>query len=255
VARQVNATLQGVTGQFQNYFRTTNVNRLSVGPNGARVSLQQFMGNRLLGQLSNALGQLSQSFPGVANSALFPNGTVDANGLPITPSGDLMTGFSRQAGNALQTAAFQLGSALSILPGASQLPTQITPILWGSGADSLWSSLRNLPYGSTNLNTAVSSAFNSSFRGVSGLLNPSVALQAQSNSTLPTSGFSNLLGADFTGPSFAGGFNNGFATNSTTGFIGFGQAPTSFNSSFGTGFNNMVGNMNTGYGFTVPVLW
>jgi hypothetical protein len=249
VTRQVNATLRGVSGQFGNYFRTTNINRLSVGPNGGRVSLQQFMGNRLMSQVSNSLGQLAQSFPGVASSALFPNGTIDANGLPISPSQDLLTAFNRQAGTALQTAAFQLGSGLSILPGTSQIPSQITPVLWGSGADSLFSSLRDLPFGSTNFNSSVSSAFNSSFQSLGGVVNPSIALQARPNATLPTSGFTNLFGSDFTGSNFAGGFNNGFATAPATGFIGFGQAPAGFNTNFGTGFNNLVSGMNTGFGF------
>jgi hypothetical protein len=251
VTRQVNATLRSTVSQFGNFFSTTNLNRLSVGPNGGRVPLQQFMGNQLLSQLSNSLGQFAKSFPDVANSALFPNGTIGPNGLLISPSQDALNAFDLQAGNALRTAAFQLGSGQSIFSGASQVASQIQPILFGAGAtsNSLGSSLQNLPFGSAGFNSAVSSAFNNSFQSLGSVLSPFFGLQAQSNATLPTSGFTNLLGSNFTGSSFASGFNNGFSNSPSTGFIGFGQAPPSFNANFGTGFNNLVSDMNAGFGF------
>jgi hypothetical protein len=251
VTRQVNATLQVANARFGNYFTTTSLNRLSVDPSGNRIPLRQFMGNQLLSQVGNMFGVFAQNFPTVSTSALFPNGTTDVNGLPITASQAALSAFNLQANNALQTAAFQLGNGLSILSGASQAVSQIQPILFGSGVSptSLASSLQNLQFGSTGLNSAVSSAFNSSFQNIGGVLNPILGLQSQSSMTLPTSGFTNVFGSNFTGSNFASGFNNGFVASPSSGFIGFGQAPAAFNSNFGTSFNTFASGLNTNFGF------
>jgi hypothetical protein len=251
VTRQLDATLRVANARFGNYFTTTNLNRLSVDQGGGRIPLRQFMGNQLLGQVGNMLGVFAQNFPNVSTSALFPNGTIDVNGLPITPSQDALGAFNLQASNALQAAAFQLGNGLSIFPGASQAASQIRPILFGSGvgSTSLASSLRNFQFGSSGFNSAVTNAFNSSFQSIGGVLNPFLGLQSQSSMTLPTSGFTSLFGPDFTGSNFASGFNNGFLAAPATGFIGFGQAPATFNSNFGTGFNTFASGLNTDFGF------
>ena len=251
VSRQLNTTFQGTTAQLNNFFDTTSLNRLSVNAAGQRVPLSQFMGSQLVSQVSNTLGLLAKSFPGVANATLFPNGTTGANGLPITPSASVLSAFRQQANNALQTAAFQLGSALAILPGgSSRIGPTLQPILFGSGtgAASLASSLQNLQFGSTGFNSAVSSAFNNSFQSLSSTLSPLLGLTSQSNATLPTSGFTNLFGSNFTSNAFANGFNNGFASAPSNGFIGFGQAPTAFNNTFANAFNNFVGTQATNFG-------
>src|SRR4030095_6017798 len=118
----------------------------------------------------------------------------------MSPSQDALNAFDLQAGNALRTAAFQLGSGQSIFSGASQVASQIQPILFGAGAtsNSLGSSLQNLPFGSAGFNYAVSSPVNNSFQSLGSVLSPFFGLQAQSNATLPTSGFTNLLGSNFT---------------------------------------------------------
>ena len=251
VTRQLNTTLQAADAQFNNFFNTTSLNRLSVGQNGQRIPLQQFMGNQLLNQVSNTLGLLAHNIPTVANSTLFPNGTTDANGLPVTPSQSAINAFNQMAGNALQTAAFQLASGLSIFPGASSGGARIQPFLFGtgSGANSLAAELQNAQFGSTGLNSSLMQAFNGSFQNISGALSPILGVQNQANATLPTTGFTNPLGSSFGGSSFANGFNNGFATGQSNGFFGFGQAPSGFNSNFGTGFNNFVSGQNNAFGF------
>jgi hypothetical protein len=75
-------------------------------------------------------------------------------------------------------------------------------------------------------------------------------MTGQPNLTLPTSGFTSPFGTAFTGSAFFNGFNNGFATGTTPGFIGFGMAPTAFNTNFGTGFNNAVSSFNQNLGFS-----
>src|SRR6516225_49408 len=61
------------------------------------------------------------------------------------------------------------------------------------------------------------------------------------------------LGSLFSGSSFNNGFNDGFATGTNIGFIGFGQAPSAFNTNFGTGFNNFVTTVNQHLGFNPAV--
>src|SRR5699024_8756343 len=160
--------------------------RLSVNSTGQRIPLEQFMGNQLLNQVGNTFGQLSQTFPSVANSTLFPNGTN------VTPTHAAVNQFTTQAGHALATAAFQLGSSLSVFPGSSGVIAQLQPLLFGSANSpvnslassaatginstggtfnpsassaatgiagntfsSLVSALQGLPFGSTGFNTAV----------------------------------------------------------------------------------------------------
>jgi hypothetical protein len=249
------------------------------------------MGNQLLNQVGNTFGLLSQTFPSVANSILFPNGTN------VAPTQAAVNQFNTAVGNALATAAFQLGSGLSVFPGSSGVISQLQPLLFGTGNgtfnngassaatginttggtfnpgasgagtgignsassaatgiagnafSSLVSALQGLPFGSTGFNTAVNNAFGSAFQNLVTPLGQFFQMNGLSNMTLPTNGFTSPFGSAFTGNTFFDGFNNGFATGTTPGFIGFGTAPTSFNTNFGTGFNNMVSNFNTSVGF------
>src|SRR5262249_48251987 len=113
---------------------------------------------------------------------------------------------------------------------------------------SLSAALQNLQFGSTGLNTAVNSAFDTTFQNLVTPLGQFLGLNGVSNLTLPTSGFTSPFGSAFTGNSFFGGFNNGFAAGTTPGFIGFGTAPSAFNTNFGTGFNNSVTSFNQNMG-------
>src|SRR5262249_52759544 len=161
-----------------------------------------------------------------------PNGTTG------TPSQSALNAFTTQVNNALGTAVFQLGSALSLFPGSSSAIAQLQPMLFGGAANStnsLLAALQNLPFGSTGFTTAVSNAFGNAFQSFATPLGSFFQMPAQSTLTLPTSGFTSPFGSQFSGSSFNNGFNNGFATGTNIGFIGFGQAPSAFNTNFGTG--------------------
>ena len=309
LTRLLNTTNQQTLSRINTFFNTNPLNRLSVNSTGQRVPLEQFMGNQLLNQVGNTFGLLSQTFPSVVNSTLFPNGTN------VTPTQAEVNQFNTQVGNALATAAFQVGSGLSVFPGSSGVISQLQPLLFGStnspvnsgsssgatginttggtfnpgassgatginttggtfnpGASSaatgignsassaatgiagntfssLVSALQGLPFGSTGFNTAVSNAFGTAFQNLVTPLGQFFQMTGQPNLTLPTNGFTSPFGSSLTGNTFFNGFNNGFATGTTPGFVGFGTAPTGFNTNFGTGFNNMVSNFNTNVGF------
>jgi hypothetical protein len=136
------------------FFASNNLSHLSVNSSGQQIPLTQLMGGQVVSQLSNTLGSLAQSFSTVANSTLFPNGTTS------TPSSDLVTAFDTQASNALNTAAFELGSSLSTFNGFSSVISQIDPMLSGSASNlnSLASALQNLPFGGTGFDSAVTGA-------------------------------------------------------------------------------------------------
>ncbi len=285
LTRLLNTTSRTGISQLSNFFNNTPVSRLSVSTTGQRIPVQQFMGNQLLNQVANTFGTLASTFPGVANSVLFPNGAAG------TPSQAALNTFNTMVNNALDTAAFQLGSGLSVFPGAQGVISQIEPVLFGavnnpvngvgsaatginnvlgnstnstgnspingpgSGATginnaftSLSSALQNLQFGSTGFNTAVNNAFGTAFQNLVTPLGQFLGLNGVSNATLPTNGFANPFGSAFTGNTFFNGFNNGFATGTTPGFIGFGMAPTAFNTNFGTGFNNFVTSFNQNMG-------
>ena len=123
-------TNQQTVSQLNNFFNTTPVNQLSVNASGQHIPLQQFLGDRLVSQVGNTLGSLSQSFPTVANAALFPNSTT---GIPTQAA---MNAFTTQYDNALATAAYQLGSGLALFPTSSSVVSQIAPMLFGSGTAS-----------------------------------------------------------------------------------------------------------------------
>jgi len=257
--RRINVTASLSRAQLSNFFNTTNFRRLSVDQTGQQIPLGQFLGSQLVSQVNNTFGSLAGSFPNAA-SGLFANGT--------TPTTDSVTAFNQQASGALGTAAFQLGSALSVIPNAmTALGPQLQSALFATGTNattglannSLLSGLQGLPFttaaSSNEFNTAAQTTFGSNFGNVVsplfsffGLQTPAAGANGQPNFTLPSGPFNSVLGQQFTGNTFNSGFNNGFGT----GFVGFGQSPTGFNSNFGTGFNNFIGTGNTQLGFNNP---
>jgi len=253
LTRLLNTSTVQTNAQLNNFFNTTPVNRLSVNSAGQRIPLGQFIGGQILNQAANTFGALAQSFPTVANSMLFPNGATG------TPTQAALNAFTSQSGNALGTAAFVLGSDLSLFPNTSSVVTQLQPMLFGAAngtgtattnaINSLAATLGGLQFGSTGFNTAVSNAFGTAFQSLATPIAQFFGITGPTNTVLPTSGLTSLFGTPFTGSSFFNGFNNGFATGTNTGFIGFGMTPTAFNTSFGTGFNNSVTSFNTGLGF------
>jgi len=247
LGRQIILVPDQIISQFNTFFNTTNLNRLSVNSSGQQIPLEQFMAGQVVKQFSNTLGMLAQSFPNVANSMLFPNGATG------NPTQDLLDAFGTQASNALATAAFQLGSSLALFPASASVISQIQPLLFGAttNLNSLASALQSLPFGGTGFNSAVSEAFNSGFSNLLGPITSflGTAMPLQPELTLPTTGFASPFSSQFSGTSFNTGFNNGFATGTTPGFVGFGQAPSGFNANFGIGFNNLVSSVNQGLGF------
>jgi hypothetical protein len=203
------------------------------------------MGGQLVNQVGNVLGSLAQSFPNAANSILFPNGATG------NPTQDLFDAFGKQARNALATAAFEIGSSLALFNGFSRVVLQIQPMLFGSasGVNSLASALQNLPFGGSGFNSAVLDAFNSAFNNMVGPVNSFFGMQGQSSVALPLTGITSPFSTQFSGSSFMNGFNNGFAPGTNTGFVGFGPAPSIFNTNFGTAFNNSVASTTQSMGF------
>lgn len=243
IARTLNSVFSAGRSQLNNFLSSTPINRLSVDQAGNRIPLQQFMGSQLISQLGNTLGSLSQSFPKFASSALFANGALTA-----TPANQLA--FINQAGSALGTAAFQLGSDIALFPFNS---TVVTPALrsglFGNSPTSLFTQLQNLPNAAATFGTAASTAFNTGFQNLVFPLNSFFNLPTTAqNLTLPTSQLNSIIGPAF--DSISNGFNNGFGN----GFIGFGTAPTTFNTNFGTGFTGFVTSFNTSNGFNVPTV-
>ncbi len=250
------------------YFNTTPVARLSVNSNGQRIPIQQYMGNQLLNEVGNALGALAYSYPSVANSILYPNGTTS------TPTSTAIGNFTTAVNNALGTAAYQLGSGLALFPNYSSVVSRLQPVFYGStgttggtgvtgslggtggvgtttgGAtfSNLVSALSGLPYGTTSFSTAVSNAFNGAYQNLVTPIARYFGMNAPTTVTLPTTGFASPFGTSYLGNSFYNGFNGGFSTGASPGYIGFGMAPSTFNNSFGTGFNNFVTTYNTGLG-------
>ncbi len=249
-----------------NYFNTTPVGRLSVNSSGQRIPIQQYIGNQLLSQVGNTLGSLAYNYPTVANAILYPNGST------AVPTSTAIGNFTSAVNNALGTAAYQLGSGLALFPGYSSLITRLQPVFYGStggtgvtgsvGATggvgtttggaaftNLASALSGLPYGTTSFNTAVSNAFTGAYQNLVTPIARYFGVNAPTTTTLPTSGFTSPFGTSYLGNSYYNGFNGGYSTGANPGYIGFGMAPSAFNTSFGNGFNNFVSTYNTGLGF------
>ncbi len=265
-----NATRLGVR-QVNGYFGYNPVNALSVNTSGQRIPLEQYMGSQLVHQLGNTLGLLAQSFPNVANSMLY--GGANAAGTP-TPAA--LAAFNTAYNNAINTAAFQLGSGLSLFPLNSSVVSQLVPLIYGGGTtgattgtigttgNNVFTALASIPgylqnllagnptgttgtgigTGITSLNTAIANAFGNVYSGLARPIGTYFGVTMPSTLTLPTSGFNSLFASPYVNSSFFNGFNNGFSNGTTPGFIGFGMAPTTFNTSFGTGFNNFISNFN-----------
>jgi hypothetical protein len=257
--RRINSVSQQNLAQLSNYFTTTPVVRLAVNSSGQPISLTHFLGGQIEDQVANTLGSLAQSFPGVANAVLFPVGSTTT-----TVNQSLLNGFTSQSNTALSTAAFQIGGDLELFPGFMNVTSQLQQLLLNStantststtsntisavNANNLATELGSLEFGSPLFNSAVASAFNTTFQNVLGAISPFLGVPlTQSTPSLPTTGFTSLFGSQFSTSSFNSGFNNGFLTGTgTTGFLGFGTAPTDFNANFATGFNNVVSTANSG---------
>ena len=243
----VNQTINRATTQrvssFNTYLNGNAPYALSLDQSGNVIPLGQYIGNQIISQVGNSLGSLSQSFNQAANSMLFANGAT-------TASLANQQAFAQQYQSALGVAAAQLSTGLSLAPSlASSLAPQLQTALFdtGSNSTSLFNALQNLPTSNNQFGTAASGAFNSTFQNLTSTLSTPFNLSGLST-TLPSSNISSLFGSQYT--TFGNGYLGGFGT----GFPGFGTPTTSFNTNFGTGFNNFISSVNTTFGFNVPTI-
>ncbi len=247
IAQEVNRTFAGVNNQFNTFFSTTPLARLSVDQTtGQRIPFQQFLGNQVVNQFGNTLASLSQSFPTVGSSMLFPNGAT-------TATLDAQRAFVNQFQQALGTTAFQLGSNLSLFQGANAtLTPTLQTALFGTDVTNpgLFGLLSNLPVDSVDFPTATSGLFSGNFADIISPLNTFFGLPTSQNVTLPNTNITGVFGPTFTSTNFNSGFNNGFGS----GFIGFGVAPSGFDSNFGSGFSSLINGANSNFGFAPPSL-
>jgi hypothetical protein len=272
INQRFNSVFTTNANQLANFFNTTPINRLSVdATTGQRIPFGQFLANQAISQFNNTFGSLVNSVPNAAQTALFANG-----GNPTTTA---VNGFQQQFSNALGTAAFQLGSALSLFPNATTtLAPQLNSALFSTGTNpatgqpfnsvlngfqGLFNTNTTTPLTANTFNTGFQNAFTNSFQGLASPIFNTLGVQptlgSNGNIALPNgffqnnATFTNPFNSQFTGNNFFNGFNNGFVTGSN-GFPGFGQAPSAFNNNFSTGFNNFTSTLNQQFGFTQPTL-
>ena len=122
------ALMQNVRGAFGNvgtqagqFLANENFNHDVLEASDGSESLSQFLGDRIISQFGNNLGNLALAFPTVANSVLFANGVTTASPAAVQQ-------FNQMATSALGLAAFNLGNELQLLPGG----TSIIPALQNS---------------------------------------------------------------------------------------------------------------------------
>ncbi len=244
---QINRINGGLTSGLNQYFARNSLARNSVdATTGQAIPIQQFLGTRLINQLGNTMGTLSQGFNSVANPLLFPNGATVADPIGLQQ-------FNGLTQNALNTAAFQVGSALSVFPNANigAIPG-IQGAFFGApnGEQGIYRSLQNLPTTSADFGTAASTAFTNSFSSFTTPLANFFGLPSTQQFSLPTgNNLTGLFGQNFTGSTFNNGFNGGFGVGN---FPGFGVAPTGLGTNFGGGFNGLIGAANPSFGFAAP---
>ena len=264
LTRNVRSAFGNVGAQATQFLANQNLNRDVLFASDGSESLSQFIGDRIISQFGNNLGNLALAFPTVANSVLFANGADTASPAAIQQ-------FNQLATPALGLAAFTLGNELQLLPnGTSVIPalqnalfstttgttgtaTGTTGTVGTTGTTtttptSLFAALQALPMTSTDFANAVPSVFSTAFSNLTGVLSPFVGTFPTPTFTLKSTPAAGVFSSNFTGSTFQSGFLNGFGS----GFVGFGVAPTTLNTNLGTGFNNFVSTANPTLGFITP---
>lgn len=124
--RQINSPLSSSSSQVSNYLRFRPLNRLSVDQaTGQRVSLSQYVGDQAARQINSSFGASANSVGANARSSHF-----DSTG---AFNSQAVGAFQQQYGNALNTAAYQANSLLSILPNSSPVRSQLQSSFFGTG--------------------------------------------------------------------------------------------------------------------------
>ena len=126
LARLFNTASQQTISQINHYFNTTPVNRLSVNAagSGSRWSSTS--------AASSSTRSATPSGPWPRASRTSPTRCCSPTAPRALPTQAAMNAFTTQYDNALATAAYQLGSGLSLFPGSSSVVSQIQPILFGA---------------------------------------------------------------------------------------------------------------------------
>jgi hypothetical protein len=264
INREVGRSFQSLHLLAARFFENIDFNRALVHPHDQPMTLLQFMGNQAVNQFGNTLGSLALAFPNVGGTTLFPNGATTATPLALQQ-------FQQMFTPALGLAAFQLGGNLQLFPGSSSLTpalqtsmfgtvpstTVAAPALQTASPDqipvtnlSLLEALQGLPTTSAAFAGDVPTVFNNGFTTLTTPMSSFFRLPSGTTFTLPTTNLTGVFSPTFTASTFQSGFLGGFGT----GFPGFGVAPTTFNTQFGTGFNNFVSTVNPSLGFTVPTV-
>lgn len=239
-----------------------NLNNTVLFANDGSESLSQFVGDRIIGQLANNLGNMALAFPSVANSVLFANGATTAS----TAAAQQLT---QMTASALGLTAFTLGNELQLLPGGTTLIPALQNAIFGtvngitgttSGtttgttgtssttSTSLFNALQALPTTSTAFASAFPGVFSTALTNVTSILSPFVGTFPTPTLAPNTNPVTGALSPTFTANTFKSGFLGGFGTGAT----GFGVAPAAANTDFGAGFNNFVSTTNPAMGFFTP---
>jgi len=260
LTRVVRSGFGNVGTQANQFLANTNLNRAVLMATDGSQSLSQFVGDRIISQLGSNLGNLAFAFPTVGNSVLFANGTTTANAAALQQ-------FSQMTTSALGLTTMTLGNELQLLPnGASVIPaiqnaifgpvngptgTIITNPTTGPASTApiaLFDALQALPTTSANFATTLPTVFSTAFSNLTNILSPFVGTFPSPNFNLPTTTTAGTLGRAFMSNTFENGFLNGFGS----GTAGFGVAPTTLNTNFGSGFNSFVTTTNPALGFFTP---
>ncbi len=232
------------------FLANQNLNSMVIQASDGSQSLSQFIGDRIITQFANNLGNLALAFPNVANSVLFANGATTAS--PVATQQ-----FNQMVTPALGLAASTLANELQLLPNSTSImPALQTAIFGTTGTTGTTSSLptsvinalEGLPITSTDFPTAASTAFTTALSNVTGILSPFVGTFPTPTVSLNTTLAPSVFNTNLTSDTFQSGFLGGFGS----GFTGFGTAPTTLNTNFGTGFNNFVSTTNSSMGFITP---
>ena len=115
----INQAINGISNrnvsQTSNFLQNAPLAQLSIDTTtGQRIPLQQFMAQQVVSQFGNTLGSLAASFPNVANTALFTNGTMSTD-----PA--VQQQFATQLQSAIGLATSQLGTNLAVFPNSLHL--------------------------------------------------------------------------------------------------------------------------------------
>ena len=250
IRQDVRSAFGNVSTQAGQFLANQNLNTMVIQASDGSQSLSQFIGDRIISQFANNLGNLALAFPTVANSVLFANGATTASPAAIQQ-------FNQMVTPALGLATSTLANELQLLPNSNTIMPALQTAIFGTTATtgttsptpaSVIAALEGLPITSTDFPTAATTAFTTALSNVTGILSPFVGTFPTPVFSLNTTLAPGVFNSNLTGNSFQSGFLGGFGS----GFTGFGTAPTTLNTNFGTGFNSFVSTTNSSMGFITP---